>query len=76
MRMALAYRIVNALRDGRDAERAAEEAVGAMSRRIGGEAGCIVIDRNGNIGTAHSTQNLACAWQTSEIQEPLASLGR
>ena len=45
MRLALAHRIVNSMCNGEDADRAAEEAIAVMARRVGGEAGCIVLDR-------------------------------
>lgn len=67
MRLALAHRIVNSMCNGEDADRAAEEAIAVMVRRVGGEAGCIVLDRQGRIGVAHNADNLAHAFRTSEM---------
>jgi beta-aspartyl-peptidase (threonine type) len=67
MRLALAHRIVMAMCNGEDADRAAEEAIAVMARRVGGEAGCIVLDRQGRVGVAHNADNLAHAYRTSEM---------
>lgn len=74
MRMALAHRVVNSLHDGFDADRAAEEAIAVMARRVGGEAGCVVVDRHGQVGQAHNSQNLPCAWRTCEMQTSAVSM--
>ncbi len=74
MRLALAHRIVSAMCDGEDADRAAEEAIAVMARRVGGEAGCIVLDRQGRIGLAHNADNLAHAYRTSEMRETVAGV--
>ena len=74
MRLALAHRITNAMCNGEDADRAAEEAIAAMVRRVGGEAGCIVLDRQGRIGVAHNADNLAHAYRTSDMRSTIASV--
>lgn len=74
MRLALAHRIVNSMCNGEEAERAAEEAIAVMARRVGGEAGCIVLDRQGRIGVAHNADNLAHAFRTSEMPVAIASV--
>jgi beta-aspartyl-peptidase (threonine type) len=74
MRLALAHRIVQSMQSGADADRAAEEALAVMARRVGGEAGCIVIDRHGEIGQAHNSVHLATAWRTSEMPAAIASV--
>ena len=74
MRLALAHRIVSAMCDGEDADRAAEEAIAVMARRVGGEAGCIVLDRQGRIGLAHNAQNLAHAYRTWEMKKTVADV--
>lgn len=74
MRLALAHRVVQSMQSGVDADRAAEEAIAVMVRRVGGEAGCIVIDRHGRIGQAHNSDHLATAWRTSEMPAAIASV--
>ena len=74
MRMALAHRITNSMCNGTDADRAAEEAIAAMERRVGGEAGCIAIDRHGQIGQAHNTSHMPTGWRTSDMPAAVASV--
>ena len=74
MRMALAHRIVNSMCNGIDTDRASEEAIAAMVRRVGGEAGCIAIDRHGQIGQAHNSSHMPTAWHTSEMAAATASV--
>ena len=74
MRLALAHRVINSMHHGADADRAAEEAIAVMVRKVGGEAGCIVIDRHGQVGQAHNSANLPCAWRTSDMPAAVASL--
>ena len=74
MRMALAHRIINSMCNGIDADRASEEAIAAMERRVGGEAGCIAIDRHGQIGQAHNSSHMPTAWRTSEMSSSTASV--
>jgi beta-aspartyl-peptidase (threonine type) len=74
MRLALAHRIVSAMCNGEAADRAAEEAIAVMARRVGGEAGCIVLDRQGRIGLAHNAQNLAHGYRTWEMRETVADI--
>lgn len=74
MRMALAHRIINSMGNGTDADRAAEDAIAAMVRRVGGEAGCIAIDRHGQIGQAHNTSHMPTGWRTSDMPATAASV--
>ena len=74
MRLALAHRIVASMLHGSNADQAAEEAIAVMARRVGGEAGCIVLDRQGRIGCAHNAVNLAHAYRSSEMRVGVASV--
>lgn len=74
MRMALAHRIINSMLHGADADQAADEAIAVMARRVGGEAGCIVLDRQGRVGFAHNAENLAHAYRTAEMKNGIASV--
>lgn len=74
MRLALAHRIMASMQNGADADRAAEEAIAVMAQRVGGEAGCIVLDRHGNVAQAHNAEHLAVAWRTSEMPAAVASV--
>ncbi|MFN2509175.1 MAG: isoaspartyl peptidase/L-asparaginase family protein [Chthoniobacterales bacterium] len=76
MRMALAHRIINSMLHGADADQAADEAIAVMARRVGGEAGCIVLDRQGRVGFAHNAGNLAHAYRTAQMAAAIASVGK
>jgi beta-aspartyl-peptidase (threonine type) len=52
------------------AARAAIERLG----RVGGEAGAIVLDREGRIGIAHNSDNFAVAVHTTGLGRPLAGI--
>ena len=74
MRLALAHRVSNSMCNGVDADRAAEEAIATMERRVGGEAGCIAIDRHGQLGQAHNTSHMPTGWRTSNMPAAAASV--
>jgi len=76
MRMALAHRIIDSMLHGADADHAADEAIAVMARRVGGEAGCIVLDRQGRIGFAHNSDHLAHAYRTAEMKSGIASVSK
>jgi len=73
LRTMLAARVIHAL-DGFPASRAAEVAIGHLSR-IGGEAGAIVLDRDGRVGVAHNSDHFAVAFAASDVA-PRAALHR
>lgn len=59
--------------DGRVAchpEDAAKQAIEVLKQRIPGEAGCILLDRNGRIGWAYNSQDMAVAYMTEDLQQP------
>lgn len=69
IRFGLAKAAVDLLRDGRDPQEVAEQVVRALTRRFGGEAGIILIDRFGRTGVAHNTPYMAFA----RAGEPVAT---
>ncbi len=72
-RVLLSARVMQALASG-DCWSAAEVGVEAMGA-VGGEAGCIVIDRAGRIGCAHNSSHFAMGAASSAL-EPVACLHR
>lgn len=74
MRARLASRALDLIERGGSAESAAAAAVEFMVRRIGGEAGVILMDARGSIGYAHSTNRMAVAYWTPEMSEPAADM--
>lgn len=51
-------------------EDAAAKAIEALKQRVPGEAGCILLDRNGRIGWAYNSQDMAVAYMTEDMAEP------
>jgi L-asparaginase / beta-aspartyl-peptidase len=73
-RTLLAAQVMRELETG-DAQRAAERGLARLAR-VGGEAGAIVIDREGRIGWAHNSSHFAVAFATSERDQGTVSLSR
>ena len=73
-RTILAARVMNALEHGASAQVAAEAAI-LQLKRVGGEAGVIVLDKNGAPGWAHNSSHFAVAIQ-SMGQAPVATVKR
>lgn len=61
-RIVMAKRAVDSLARGLTPQAAAEEAIDYLGRRVGGRAGIIVLDANGQVGHTHSTPRMARAW--------------
>jgi beta-aspartyl-peptidase (threonine type) len=51
-------------------EAAAEKAIEILKQRVPGEAGCILLDREGRIGWAYNSQDMAVAYMTMDLEEP------
>jgi beta-aspartyl-peptidase (threonine type) len=74
LRTLLAAQVMRELETG-DAQGAAEHGLARLAR-VGGEAGAIVIDREGRIGWAHNSPHFAVAFATSEMEQGTVSLSR
>jgi beta-aspartyl-peptidase (threonine type) len=61
MRFGLAKMATELLRDGRDPQCVAAHVVKALTQRLGGDAGIILVDRFGRVGAAHNTVHMAAA---------------
>jgi len=62
-----------AMMDGvvaRHPEQAAQQAIEVLKQRVPGEAGCILLDRNGRIGWAYNSQDMAVAYMNEELEQP------
>ncbi|MBD2459548.1 isoaspartyl peptidase/L-asparaginase [Oscillatoria sp. FACHB-1407] len=66
----LAKTAIDALADGKHPEEAAKHAIATLQDRVEGEAGCILIDREGRIGWAYNSQEMAIAYMTEDMTEP------
>jgi L-asparaginase / beta-aspartyl-peptidase len=51
-------------------EEAAKLAIEALKQRVPGEAGCILLDRDGRIGWAYNSEDMAVAYMSDELQQP------
>ena len=56
----------------RHPEEAAQKVIDLLKQRVPGEAGCILLDRNGRIGWAYNSQDMAVGYMTEELQQPAA----
>lgn len=70
MQLVLAKTVVELLSAGLSADEAAEAAIESLGERVGGEGGCIVLDRAGRVGWAHNSSHMACAFRTAEMDGP------
>lgn len=66
----LAKTAIDALAGETHPDQAAQQAINTLKARVKGEAGCILLDRQGRIGWAHNSENMAVAYMTEAIQEP------
>lgn len=54
-------------------EAAARKTIEVLKQRVPGEAGCILLDRNGRVGWAHNSQDMAVAYMSEELAQPAVS---
>ena len=70
MPVVLAKSAIDTLASGAHPEAAAQQAIDTMIERVEGEAGCIVIDREGRMGWAHNSSDMAVACMSTEMAQP------
>jgi L-asparaginase / beta-aspartyl-peptidase len=61
--------------NGHTPEEAAEKALEVLAR-VGGEAGIILIDKEGRIGWNHNAPNMSCAYRTSGMNDTKVFLAK
>lgn len=66
----LAKTAIDALAGETHPDQAAQHAINTLKERVEGEAGCIVLDRQGRIGWAYNSQAMAVAYMTEDLQQP------
>jgi len=69
MRVLLTKTALDFIRDGLDAQHAAEAAINYLDNFVGTDAGIIVVDSNGNVGIHHNTPNMTWAYLKSGMEE-------
>jgi L-asparaginase / beta-aspartyl-peptidase len=65
MKLVLAKRACDFVGSGKPAQEAADAAVSLLRTRTSGRGGLIIVDREGRVGAAFSTPNMAYAFKTS-----------
>src|SRR3954466_12513889 len=70
MQVVLAKTVVDFLAAGLHPDDAAKQAIDLLGQRVKGEGGCIVIDKDGQVGWAHNSADMPCAVMTSTMDEP------
>lgn len=68
--MVLAKTAIDALKD-KHLDAAAQWAIETLISRVEGEAGCILIDRHGRIGWAHNSPDMAVAYMSENLAQPV-----
>jgi beta-aspartyl-peptidase (threonine type) len=69
MRILFTKTALDFLRDGLDAQHAAESAINYLDNFVGTDAGIIIVDRNGNVGIHHNTPNMTWAYLKDGMNE-------
>lgn len=67
----LAKTAIDGIAAGQHPEAAAHQAIATLMDRVEGEAGCILVDRQGRIGWAHNSSDMAVAYMTEELAQPV-----
>lgn len=58
--------------NSRHPEEAAQMVIDQLKQSVPGEAGCIVLDHHGRIGWAYNSSDMAVAYMTPDLAQPLA----
>jgi beta-aspartyl-peptidase (threonine type) len=71
IRLVLACRVVDALRDGGDPAAAARAGISQLAQRVGATGGIIVIDPRGRIGYAANTPHMTVGYMCADLCAPV-----
>ncbi len=74
IRLALAKTACDLIQRGSSSQKAAEQSVQRLQRRLGMQIGMVTIDARGRIGSAHSTPDLCWAFAMSGMRCPRAAM--
>ena len=66
LRVGMARHVVAAMESGLSPNRAAVSGVDLLARRVDGLAGCVVLNRHGEVGASFNTGRMALAWRTPD----------
>jgi beta-aspartyl-peptidase (threonine type) len=74
IKIALSKVVCELLGDGLTAQKAAEESVRRLERKINGRGGVIVLDKKRNIGISYNTPKMARAYMKEGTNAPISSV--
>ena len=74
MKVMLAREVAESVRQGCDAQLAAERSISILGKRADGLGGVICIDHEGNIGIDYNTPHMARAYMTVEMAVPFVQV--
>lgn len=66
----LAKTAIDFLASDRHPDEAAQMAIDTLASKVTGEAGCILLDRQGRVGWAYNSHDMACAYMTTGQDRP------
>ena len=69
MKVVLAKMASDLISRGGEAQSVAETAMGRMMQRTSGKGGLILLDRDGNVGAAHTTSRMAAGYRTTDSDD-------
>ncbi|MBE9159936.1 isoaspartyl peptidase/L-asparaginase [Nodosilinea sp. LEGE 06152] len=72
----LAKTAIDGLAAGSHPQQAAQQAIDTLVERVEGEAGCILLDRQGRIGWAYNSSAMAIAYMTDGLPAPVVFTGQ
>jgi beta-aspartyl-peptidase (threonine type) len=72
--VALARAATQRLAHGDAPNSAAEQVIAMLQERVGGEGGCILVDKHGRVGFAHNSSHMSCAYRTGDMEAPVVTL--
>ena len=75
IRVAMAKSVIDMMEaNGGDPDKAVQDGLRMLHKKVGGYGGVIAIARNGKIATGFNTPRMALAYRTSEMKAPVVSI--
>lgn len=74
VRLMIAKRAADFVAQGRSAQEAAEAAIAFLGAKAAGTGGLILVDHLGGLGFARNSQNMAYAYMSAGLDEPVAGV--
>ncbi|GCE10681.1 isoaspartyl peptidase/L-asparaginase family protein [Tengunoibacter tsumagoiensis] len=74
IRLMIARRAAEFVSAGASAQEAADATIAVLSAKAEGDGGLIVVDREGRVGVAHNSPQMAYGYLRSDLREPIAGV--